>query len=130
MSQLQIRLANDLRNFKPGDIVQGTVNWELTHKCDHVEVRLFWTTEGVGAAESGLIETVMLKRPQTSEVRPFTFRLPAFPYSYQGVLTSVSWVLEAVAFPGKQNVKETIIMAPTARLIVLVNAARSFPAAA
>ena len=130
MSQLQIRLANDVRNFKPSDIVQGTVNWELTHKCDHVEVRLFWTTDGAGAAESGLIETVVFEHPQTTEARPFTFRLPAFPYSYQGNLTSVSWVIEAVVFPGKQNVKETIIMAPTARLIVLANAKHSFGAAA
>ena len=87
-----------------------------------MELRLFWTTFGVGIPESKVVQAVTFERLLTFDSRPFKFNLPAFPYSYRGKLMSLSWVLEATLFPSRRTVRKHFIMGPEGKEVVLPSA--------
>ena len=122
MDSLQIILARSSGEFEPGNDLVGQLTWNLAKAPDRVELRLFWSTFGVGIAESKVIEAVTFERLLTFDSRPFKFRLPQFPYSYRGKLMSLSWVLEATAFPSRRNVRKHFIMGPEGKEVVLPSA--------
>jgi hypothetical protein len=122
MDSLQIILARDSGEFEPAHEIVGQLTWNLSKAPDRVELRLFWTTFGVGIGESKVIEVVTFERLLTFDSRPFRFRLPSFPYSYRGKLMSLSWVLEATALPSRRNVRKHFIMGPQGKEVVLPSA--------
>lgn len=122
MDSLQIILARSSGEFEPGSELVGQLTWNLAKAPDRVELRLFWSTFGVGIPESKVIEAATFERLLTFDSRPFRFRLPPFPYSYRGKLMSLSWVLEATAFPSRRNVRKHFIMGPEGKEVVLPSA--------
>lgn len=122
MDSLQIILARASGEFEPGSQLVGQLTWNLSKAPDRVELRLFWTTFGVGIGESKMIETVTFDRLLTFDSRPFKFQLPRFPYSYRGKLMSLSWVLEATALPSRRNLRKHFIMGPEGKEVVLPSA--------
>jgi hypothetical protein len=122
MDSLQIILARANSEFEPASELVGQLTWNLSKAPDRVELRLFWTTFGVGIGESKLIEALAFDRLLTFDSRPFKFRLPPFPYSYRGKLMSLSWVIEATAFPTRRNVRRHFIMGPDGKELVLPSA--------
>lgn len=122
MDSLQIILARTSGEFEPGSELVGQLTWNLAKAPDRVELRLFWSTFGVGIPESKVIEAATFERLLTFDSRPFRFRLPPFPYSYRGKLMSLSWVLEATAFPSRRNVRKHFIMGPEGKEVVLPSA--------
>ncbi len=122
MDSLQIILARTSTEFEPGNELVGQLTWHLSKAPDRVELRLIWTTFGVGIAESKVIEAVTFERLLTFDSRPFRFKLPPFPYSYKGKLMSLSWVLEATAFPSRRNIRKHFIMGPAGKEVVLPSA--------
>ena len=122
MDSLQIILARTSTEFEPSSPLVGQLTWNLAKAPDRVELRLFWTTFGVGIPESKVIEAVTFERLLTFDSRPFKFQLPPFPYSYRGKLMSLSWVLEATAFPSRRNVRKHFIMGPEGKEVVLPSA--------
>jgi hypothetical protein len=119
MDSVQIILARETGEFEPGSQVVGQLTWNLAKPPDRVELRLFWTTFGVGIAESKVIDAISFDRLLTFDSRPFKFRLPGFPYSYRGKLMSLSWVIEATVFPSRRNVRKHFIMGPKGKEVVL-----------
>jgi hypothetical protein len=122
MDSLQIILARTSGEFEPGSELIGQLTWNLSKSPDRVELRLFWSTFGVGIAESKVIDAVTFDKLLTFDSRPFRFRLPTFPYSYRGKLMSLSWVLEATIFPSRRNVRKHFILAPDGKEVVLPSA--------
>ena len=122
MDSLQIILARTSAEFGPANELVGQLTWSLAKAPDRVELRLFWTTFGVGIGESKVIQSATFERLLTFDSRPFKFKLPPFPYSYRGKLMSLSWVLEATAFPSRRNVRKHFIMGPEGKEVVLPSA--------
>ena len=122
MDSLQIILARTSGEFEPASQLIGQLTWNLAKAPDRVELRLFWSTFGVGIAENKIIDAVTFERLLTFDSRPFKFQLPAFPYSYRGKLMSLSWVLEATAFPSRRNVRKHFILGPEGQEVVLPSA--------
>lgn len=106
-------------SFRPGDVVEGTVRWQLPEPPEEIELRLFWSTEGRGTQDLEVVETVPFANPGALDRRTFRVRLPEGPYSFSGKLITLTWGLEAVAHPGERSGGMQITLSPTGEEIRL-----------
>jgi hypothetical protein len=113
MSLLQVEIRDGYTSFRPGDVVEGTVSWQLEPGPAEVEARLFWYTRGKGDQDVGVVEMLPYANPAPTDRRPFRFRLPEGPYSFSGKLISLVWAIEAVAQPGDVAGRAEITVSPT-----------------
>lgn len=105
--------------FRPGDLVEGTVRWQLSEPPEGIELRLFWSTEGRGTQDLEVVETIPFENPGALDRRTFRVRLPEGPYSFSGRLITLSWGLEALAQPGDRAGGLQITLSPTGEEIRL-----------
>lgn len=119
MSTLTIQLEQNKTAFRPGDVVAGTVSWQLEDQAKDVELRLLWYTQGKGDEDAGLVDSMSFTQPGLADRRSFRFTLPEAPYSFSGSLISLTWALELSVRPGGTCERREITMAPTGREILL-----------
>ena len=119
MNTLTIQLEQNKTAFRPGDVVAGTVRWQLDNQAKQVELRLLWYTQGKGDEDAGLAETMTFEQPGLADQRSFRFTLPNGPYSFSGSLISLTWALELSARPGDACERKEITVAPSGREILL-----------
>lgn len=106
-------------SFRPGDLVEGTVRWQLPEPPESIELRLFWSTAGKGDQDLEVVETVPFANPGALDRRTFRVRLPEGPYSFSGKLITLTWALEAVALPGERAGNLFLTVSPTGEEIRL-----------
>jgi hypothetical protein len=106
-------------SFRPGDVVAGTLRWQLPEPPETIELRLFWSTEGKGDQDLEVVEAISFTSPGAQGRRPFQVRLPQGPYSFSGKLITLSWALEAIAQPGNRAGNLFITVSPTGEEIRL-----------
>jgi hypothetical protein len=123
MDLIDIQLDGGHDAYRPGEMVSGTVAWELEKHASGVEVRLFWYTRGKGTTDVQVVKAKHFDAPGTSGSRSFKFVLPEEPYSFSGKLISLVWALEAVVQPGDRSQRREIVVGPAGREIVLGAAA-------
>ncbi len=112
--------TNDGRTaFRPGDMVEGTVRWQLDEPPREVELRLFWSTQGKGDQDLEVVQTVPFATPGAQDYRAFRVRLPEGPYSFSGKLITLTWALEAVAMPVDRAGNLVLTVSPTGEEIRL-----------
>lgn len=100
---------------EPGDEIQGTVHWTLSAPPTSIQTRLFWYTEGKGDRDLSVVNESSVDASAPSGSAPFTFRLPAGPYSFSGKLISLIWAIEAVAEPGEETARVELTVGPGGR---------------
>jgi hypothetical protein len=98
--------------FEPGARVSGIASWSAAHPVRAAELRLAWITHGKGGRDIKIAATMPLPDPRPSERRPFILTLPGAPWTFIGVLISLSWVLELVVSPGDETARIEIVVAP------------------
>lgn len=106
-------------SFQPGDVVAGTMRWQLPEAPETIELRLFWSTSGKGDQDLEVVESLSFNSPGAQGERPFQLRLPAGPYSFSGRLITLSWAVEAVALPAERAGNLSITVSPTGEEIRL-----------
>jgi len=116
---LTIELRSGIAAFSPGETVEGEAGWRLAEAPKSVELRLFWRTEGAGNEDLEVVESLAFEVPQLADRRPFSFRLPAGPWSFRGPLIHLQWGLELVAAPGEESTRTDLTVAPNGREIEL-----------
>jgi hypothetical protein len=119
MDTIQVETRGGVNAFLPGEVVEGTVSWQLDRPATTAELRLFWYTAGKGDQDLRVIETVAFANPEPQDSRGFRVRLPEGPYSFSGKLISLLWALEAVVEPGSRAERLILIVSPTRREILL-----------
>lgn len=119
MSWIQIETEGGANAFLPGEMIKGTVSWQLDPPLTDVELRLVWYTEGKGDQDLQIVETARFHTPGVVDRRGFTIRIPQGPYSFSGKLISLLWALEAVAQPNDRAGRLPITISPTRREILL-----------
>jgi hypothetical protein len=108
MSRPTVAIELDCAELDPGDMLTGSyaVDPETRFLVTHVEVAVYWATEGKGSEDRAI---QYRKRGSTEErplfdergTGPFAIRLPAAPLSYEGVLVKIAWNVEVrVTFAG------------------------------
>lgn len=113
MSLIQVQIRDGYTAFRPGDVVEGTILWQLEPGPTEVEARLFWYTRGKGDQDVGIVETLPYANPAPTDRRQFRFHLPEGPYSFSGKLISLEWAIEVVAQPGDVAGRRGITVSPT-----------------
>lgn len=113
MNLIEVTIQDGYTSFRPGDVVEGTVYWQLEPEPREVEARLFWYTRGKGTRDVGIVETIPYDGPGRTDRRSFRFRLPKGPYSVSGKLISLVWAIEVVAHPGDVSQRVEIVVSPT-----------------
>jgi hypothetical protein len=111
---LALRLALDhgRTQFEPGVRVAGVATWKAALAPRGIELRLSWVMHGKGGRDLKIVDIIPLPDPQPAERRPFILTLPLAPYSFQGVLLSLTWTLELVALPGEEKTGVTLVVSP------------------
>ena len=110
---ISIEVRQGLAGFRPGERVEGTVRWMLDAPPVSVELRLFWYTRGTGEQDVEVVSRQLFEGAGIQDVRPFSFELPASPFSYSGKLISLVWALEAVAKPSNETARVDLVVSPT-----------------
>ena len=116
---IQVEMRDGANAFLPGEVVEGTVSWQLRIPAKTAELRLFWYTEGKGDQDLRVVETVTFANPERQDRRGFSVRLPEGPFSFSGTLISLLWALEVVLDPGSRADRLNLTVSPTRREILL-----------
>lgn len=113
MTQLTIGLKDNRTEYKPGEILTGTVSWAMQRNPKSVEVRLFWYTSGKGTTDTCLVSRQVFDSPNGLDQRKFQIEIPNGPYSFSGKLISLRWGLELVVNRGKEVQRVDLTVSPT-----------------
>jgi hypothetical protein len=119
MEPLAIEIRDGANAFLPGEVVEGTVSWQLGQPAVTAELRLFWYTQGKGDQDVGVVSTVPFANPGLQDRRAFRVSLPDGPFSFSGKLISLVWALELVIEPGSRASRTEITVSPTRMEILL-----------
>jgi len=93
---LKIELEYGNTNFTPGEKLKGTVSWQLESTQEPLEVHLLWRTSGKGTEDIKVVESLTVDLTGTQGDHEFEISMPAGPYSFDGPIISLEWVIEAV----------------------------------
>ena len=112
--RLSIELNDSKASFRPGEVVLGSVNWNLSELTKKVAVTLLWKTSGMGNEDSQNIASAeSADHPPLAGTLPFSFQLPLEPCSFSGQLVNVIWSIEAKALKTDLTQTQEIIVSPT-----------------
>jgi hypothetical protein len=118
---IRLGLHENKTAFRPGELIQGAVLWELERAPDLAEVRLVWFTRGKGTEDGQTVTRFPFDAPPAADTRTFQFPAPDAPYSFSGKLIALIWAVEFVTKPSKEFQRIEVVIAPDAREIVLPN---------
>ncbi|HRC84785.1 MAG TPA: hypothetical protein PK413_04165 [Thermoanaerobaculia bacterium] len=119
MSQLGIETEGRRSTFAPGDVIRGTVDWQLDGPPNRVDLRLFWYTEGKGDSDLGVVAVENFEQPGQRDRRSFSLQVPEGPLSFSGTLISLLWAIELVAAPGGEVARLNLLVSYSGREIRL-----------
>ncbi len=111
MAELRIELESEW--VEPGGTVRGRVSWHLDRPARRLEARLLWYTEGRGARDIGVVARKELPHHLTDGEQEVFFTAPEGPYSFEGHLITLHWVVELEAEPGGAVEQAPVVIAPT-----------------
>jgi hypothetical protein len=111
-STASIKIHGVRAGYRPGTSLSGSVEWNA-HTAPHsISIKLFWVTSGAASRQIGVVRTCVIERPNPTGTSHFEFRLPEGPWSFEGALVSLAWVVEAVLAPSKQSAHVIFSMSP------------------
>ncbi len=125
MSEMKIAVRKQPAEYEPGEEIAGGAQWQLDRKPESVEARLLWHTVGSGGRsheDVGVVATVRFDAPREDDTRSFRFTAPPAPYSFSGQLVTLTWAVELVALPHKENARVEISIAPGGKPLELPEA--------
>jgi hypothetical protein len=99
--RLEVQLDGGATEFQAGGLLRAWVRVLAARPIptSHLECRLLWITEGKGTEDVGgtLPKTLASERElQPGEVLPFETRVPLGPWTYDGRIVKIRWVVQAI----------------------------------
>jgi hypothetical protein len=101
--------------YQPGESISGSVEWKAERSPGAISIQLFWMTSGAAARQIGIVECCRVERPDSSGTSRFDFRLPEGPWSFEGSLARLDWVIEAIVVPSEENTHVKFSVGPEGR---------------
>ncbi len=123
LDSLTLGFADGRAAFLPGETIEVDVAWQLEEPAEEVELRLVWSTAGIGARDLGVVGRRALGAGRSGGARE-RLRLPDSPYSFSGTLISLRWNLELVVDRGRSSTQLGLVIAPERREVSLRQPAR------
>lgn len=123
MDEIRVSTRGGQTVFRPHNVIEGSVNWNLSSQVKSIEIRLVWFTRGKGTPDISIVDSRALAAPPGMGDAPFRFTLPEAPHSFSGRLISLIWAVEAVAIPNRgkdlASGRQEFILSPLDQEIVL-----------
>lgn len=116
---LKLTTKDGRLEFGPLDTIEGRAVWKLKDRPDRVRLFLMWYTMGKGDEDAGIVDEIEFDGADIDEDRPFSLKLPDQPYSFEGQLISLQWVLELVSSGPDEVMRLDIMMSPWVEKVVL-----------
>jgi hypothetical protein len=116
--RLTLHCADGRTAFVPGEIIEVAAEWQLAEPAHEVELRLVWSTAGVGARDLAIVGRRVIGAGSVGGGR-HTLQLPESPYSFSGTLISLVWGLELVVDGGRSATRLELVIAPERREVSL-----------
>ncbi len=111
MALLRIALAGEW--VRPGGTVRARVAWHLDRPAEELVARLLWYTEGRGARDVGVVAEKPLDGSRLDGEAEVELPVPEGPYSFEGRLITLRWVVEIAVEPGGASEQAPLVVAPT-----------------
>lgn len=119
MNTMQLSLVNKPACYRPGDVVQCEVDWQLDQSPRLIELRLLWYTRGKGSADMQVVAADQCPNLQVSGRWQIGIRIPDDAVcSYTGQLMSINWAVEVVAEKKLAFARQEIDISPTGAAVV------------
>jgi hypothetical protein len=80
--------------YRPGENVEGNVQWKLSEPADTIVVRLLLEITANWNSEKFYASGVQWKQLPSSGICNFSLRLPEGPYSFIGKKIRIDWSVE------------------------------------
>jgi len=112
---VEVRLLEERDCWSPGETVRAEVRWRTDEPPEGVEARLLWETRGRGDREEGVVATVAVPAPGVLGEEVVELHLPRGPWSYQGRVLQIVWLVEAVLWPSGEQARAELVVSPTGR---------------
>ncbi|RYG61759.1 hypothetical protein EON80_23690 [bacterium] len=122
MNEISISIRGGRTRFNPGEVIEGSVNWNLGAPPKSMEIRLFWQTRGKGTTDASVVQINKVENPVAMGDAPYRFALPEAPHSFEGQLIALVWAIEVIAKPARgKELSESLEfeLSPFAQPIVL-----------
>jgi hypothetical protein len=119
MNELNIHLNSDTNTFAPGQTIVGAISWQLDEEPQKLTLALHWYTQSRATKQSGMADCIEFERPGCNGSKDFSFEIPQGPYSFQGRLLSLNWVLELAPSHGIGLARQPITVSTTGQIIHL-----------
>lgn len=105
--------------FTPGEMIVGEILWALEKPPEIVKLSLGWYTEGRGTTDAQIVQSKEWPTKETAGKESFQFSAPLGPYSFEGHLISLTWVLEITLKKGKASTKLPILISANGETVEL-----------
>jgi len=105
--------------FGPLGTIEGTAGWNLNEHPEDVRLFLMWYTMGKGDEDAAIVDEMNIETGSVNGERPFSFRLPDRPYSFEGKLIALQWALELVVKDPYEVFRLDIMVSPWVKKLVL-----------
>lgn len=112
MKLLRIQLEDQGAWFRPGAALTGNVEWALEDEATRIEIRLLWYTQGRGSRDVGVVKREVIEYPGRMGHQSFEWKAPEAPYSFEGRLITLNWVVEAAVDPGDLVEQAPLVISP------------------
>jgi len=116
---LNLKTKDDRLEYGPGDTIEGRASWRLDSSPKKAQLFLMWFTMGKGDEDSYIVDECELTASGSEEEKPFSFKLPDRPYSFEGKLISLQWTLELVTHDPDEVYRKDFMLSPWVEQVVL-----------
>lgn len=116
---LTVKTKDGRAEFGPLDTIEGTASWNLQERPERVRLFLMWYTMGKGDEDVAIVDEIEFDGAGSDEERPFSLKLPDQPYSFEGQLISLQWVLEMLTEDPDEVTRLDIMVSPWVEKVVL-----------
>ena len=93
---MKVNIILPNQHYQPGQIIKGQCDWDMESRKrpKYIRILLKVWNEGTHPQTIVVAETINLK-PETSKgIVDFEFKLPLYPFSYQGKNFNICWGIQ------------------------------------
>ena len=114
-NELQLTVHRDSAQFRPGETLRATIEWDREEAPRSLEWNLLWHTSGLGTEDVGTVLSEKLDPASATGSEEISIEIPDFPYSFSGKYIGLDWSLEVEIRGGgkKRTVTVPITISPT-----------------
>lgn len=117
---LEIVLKDNKKRFRPFDVIEGKIKYDLSKSSKEITVDLVWTTMGKGTTDNYRADTSVISTMGNNRGEGhFRLNAPAGPYSFSGKLVSIIWMISCGTENDKEIAEKEIVISPVGREVVV-----------